>query len=105
MEECLLKLCLLRECLPTLLKLALLHGCFSRFLNCANGTESRNASHFTDTDDSQDSKVRKGSILIPLCYFDLLAITEAFICVYICEIIYLVYLITVYHSNYQTVTR
>ena len=29
----------------TLLKLALFHGSFSRFLNCTNGTESRNASH------------------------------------------------------------
>ena len=29
----------------TLLKLTLLHGCFSRFLNCTNGTKSRNASH------------------------------------------------------------
>ena len=29
----------------TLLRLTLLHGCFSRFLNCANGTKSRNASH------------------------------------------------------------
>ena len=28
----------------TLLKLTLLHGCFLRFLNCANGTISRNAS-------------------------------------------------------------
>ena len=27
----------------TLLKLTLLHGCFSRFLNCTNGTKSRNA--------------------------------------------------------------
>ena len=25
--------------------LTLLNGCFSRFLNCANGTKSRNASH------------------------------------------------------------
>ena len=31
---------------PTnLLKVALFHGCFSRFLNCANGTKSRNGSH------------------------------------------------------------
>ena len=30
---------------PTLLKLTLLPGCFSRFLNCTNGTKSRNASH------------------------------------------------------------
>ena len=29
----------------TLLKVTLLHGCFSRFLNCTNGTKSRNASH------------------------------------------------------------
>ena len=29
----------------TLLKVALLHGCFSRFLNCTNGTKSRKASH------------------------------------------------------------
>ena len=28
----------------TLLKVTLLYGCFSRFLNCANGTKSRNAS-------------------------------------------------------------
>ena len=28
-----------------LLKLTLLHGCFSRFLNCTNITKSRNASH------------------------------------------------------------
>ena len=29
----------------TLLKVTILHGCFSRFLNCANGTKSRNTSH------------------------------------------------------------
>ena len=29
----------------TLLKVTLLHGCFSRFLNCKNGAKSRNASH------------------------------------------------------------
>ena len=28
-----------------LLKVTLHHGCFSRFLNCTNGTKSRNASH------------------------------------------------------------
>ena len=27
------------------LKVTLLHGCFSRFLNCTNGTKSRKASH------------------------------------------------------------
>ena len=30
-----------------LLKLTLLYGCFSRFLNCTNGTKSRNAPHLT----------------------------------------------------------
>ena len=28
-----------------LLKVIILDGCFSRFLNCANGIKSRNASH------------------------------------------------------------
>ena len=31
----------------TLLKLTLLHGCFSRFLNCTNSTKSRNASQMS----------------------------------------------------------
>ena len=30
----------------TLLKLTLLHGCFSRILNCTNYIKSRNAPHF-----------------------------------------------------------
>ena len=29
----------------TVLKVTLLHGCFSRFLNCTNGSKSRNTSH------------------------------------------------------------
>ena len=33
-----------------LLKLTLLHGCFLRFLNCTNGTKSRNASHLFPDD-------------------------------------------------------
>ena len=36
-------------------KLKLVHGCFSRFLNFANGTKSRNASHifiYTQPEDS-----------------------------------------------------
>ena len=32
-------------CVGRLLKLTFLHGCYSRFLNCTNGTKSRNASH------------------------------------------------------------
>ena len=31
----------------TLLKVTVLHGCFSRFLNCINGTKSRNAPHIS----------------------------------------------------------
>ena len=31
--------------IATLLKVTLLHECFSHFLNCANGTKSRNTSH------------------------------------------------------------
>ena len=31
--------------LVTLLRLTLLYGCFSRFLNCTNGTKSHNAPH------------------------------------------------------------
>ena len=30
------------KCAATLLKLTLLHACFSRFLNCRNGTKSCN---------------------------------------------------------------
>ena len=33
----------------TLLKLTLLHGSFSRFINCTNGTKSPNASHIRGT--------------------------------------------------------
>ena len=29
----------------TLLKVILLHGCFSRFLNCTNGAKSHKATH------------------------------------------------------------
>ena len=34
------------EQVATLLKVRLFHGCFSRFLNCTNGTKSRKASQF-----------------------------------------------------------
>ena len=30
----------------TLLKVTLIHGCFSRFLNCTNGTKLRKTSHY-----------------------------------------------------------
>ena len=42
----------------TLLKLTLLHGCFSHFLSCTNGTKSRNAPHvkFLVCDNQSSSK-------------------------------------------------
>ena len=36
--------------LATLLKLTLARGCISRFVNCTNGTKSRNAPHITKLD-------------------------------------------------------
>ena len=35
----------IQEIPATLLKITLFHGCFSRFLNCTNGTKSRKAPH------------------------------------------------------------
>ena len=53
----------------TLLKLALLHGCFSRFLNCANGTKSHNASHilmswFIPFESTKNTKAQKDTKLV-----------------------------------------
>ena len=39
-----------------LLKETLLHGCFSRFLNCTHGTKSRNAPH---TNTEQDARMER----------------------------------------------
>ena len=36
----------------SLLKVTLFHVCFSRFLNCTNGTKSRNASHVCNREQS-----------------------------------------------------
>ena len=41
MKECYFK----KSCTTTLLKVSLLHGCFSRFLNCTNCTKSRKVVH------------------------------------------------------------
>ena len=41
----------------TLLKLILLHGCFSRFLNCTNGTKWSNASHISIISESANSSI------------------------------------------------
>ena len=43
--NCAVLLLVCRLKLATVLKVTLLHGCFSRFLNCTNGTKSRRASH------------------------------------------------------------
>ena len=53
----------------TLLKVSLLRGCFSRFLNCTNGTESWKASHLLlgmekntiTTTKREEQKIRKVS--------------------------------------------
>ena len=42
----------------TLRKLTLLHGCFSRFLNCTNGTKSRNAPHFRLTNERKNKRMK-----------------------------------------------
>ena len=45
-----------------------LHECFSRFLNCANGTKSRNASHIIETKvniwDSQKVTISKSNTVV-----------------------------------------
>ena len=47
----------------TLLKVTLLHGCFSRFLNCIDGTKSRKKSHIQSFQTKQ--KLQKiGKLLI-----------------------------------------
>ena len=43
----------------TLLKLTLLDGCFLCFLNCANGTKSRNASQISVLTANEASKILK----------------------------------------------
>ena len=102
----------------TLIKVVLLHGCFSRFLNCTNGTKSCKPSHIkksanveikkhtlpylfvgsfsirvslTDTDNSQDNRGKERTIFIPLYHFHRLTNIPRFICNFICEmtIIYL----------------
>ena len=41
----------------TLLKVTLLHGCFSRFLNCTNGTTSRKTSQkFSHLNDFNEAR-------------------------------------------------
>ena len=44
----------------TLLKSTLLHGCFSRFLNCTNGTKSRSASHIPNVPKPQNLDLATG---------------------------------------------
>ena len=52
----------------TLLKVTLLHGCFSHFLNCTNGTKSRNASHIPKTDLKNDNTGEPLSTLFKLTH-------------------------------------
>ena len=72
----------------TLLILTLLHGCFSRFLNCTSGTKSRNASHIIyhiiyhlDWFVNKCTKFRGSCVtvglvgLVPLCHHALVGIS------------------------------
>ena len=43
----------------TLLKLTLLHGCFSRFLNCTNSIKSRKAPHIIKIEDLENFSFKK----------------------------------------------
>ena len=54
--------------ITTLLKLTLLHGCFSRFLNCTNGTKSRNAPQMWN--DKRKESVKTKSDFIKNQYHD-----------------------------------
>ena len=53
----------------TLLKVTVLHGCFSRFLNCTNGTKSRNTPHIRSKVWLRFLKQRKGNLLQCLTAF------------------------------------
>ena len=44
------------------LKVTFLHGCFSGFLNCTNGTKLRNASHICTNSRAVISNVNKAFI-------------------------------------------
>ena len=44
----------------TLLKVTLMHECFSRFLNCTNGTKSRKASHMIEKNTESERKIYSG---------------------------------------------
>ena len=44
--------------IETLLKVTLLHRCFSRFFNCTNGTKWRNASHILHLMKSSETSVK-----------------------------------------------
>ena len=54
----------------TSLKLTLLHGCFSRFLNCLNDTKSRKISHTRMTATSTKAQKKKKNLnLIQTCIY------------------------------------
>ena len=51
----------------TLLNVTLLDGCFSRFLNCTNGTKSRKASHIIKSDHGMSENITQMNKLVALC--------------------------------------
>ena len=50
----------------TLLKVTLLHGCFSRFLNCTKGTKSCKAPYLTFNSISQNARDRLNWIVLSM---------------------------------------
>ena len=53
---------LMEECY-FLLKVTLLHGCFSRFINCTNGTKSCNASLIISASETDSKKLKVVPVL------------------------------------------
>ena len=58
----------LSEVACLLLKVILLHGCFSRFLNCADGAKSLNASHITMNYASLEARKKEIRVKCILCH-------------------------------------
>ena len=60
----------------TLLKVTLIHGCFSRFLNCHNGTKLRKASHINTEEDWNVLNEFRNPFLSNVSFWTSLGISE-----------------------------
>ena len=54
----------------TLLKVTLIHGCFSRFLNCHNGTKLRKASHINTEEETEMYSMNSETRFFPMYPFE-----------------------------------